>query len=80
MCDLFGKGLFQGSYITEEQICELHVYLDYQVINDNPVKGRGEGGLQLVAALSFGQDGAQRQAVAKAELCLPATIQGESGP
>ena len=55
-------------------------YLDSQVIHNNTVKGRSEGSLQLVAALPFGQDGAQGQAVAKGELGLPAAIQGESGP
>ena len=55
-------------------------YLNSQVIHNNTIEGRGEGSLQLVAALSFGQDGAQGQAVAKGEFSLPAAIQGESGP
>ena len=55
-------------------------YLDSQVIHNNTVKGRGEERLQLVAALAFGQDGAQGQAVAEGEFSLPAAIQGKSGP
>lgn len=57
-----------------------HSHLDSQVIHNNTVKGRGEGRLQLEAALPFGQDGAQGQAIAKGKFGLPAAIQGESGP
>ena len=57
-----------------------HAYLDSQVIHNNTIKGRGERGFQLVAALPFSQDGAQGQAVAEGELSLPAAIQGEPRP
>ena len=55
-------------------------HLDGEIINDDIVKGAAEQGLQLYGALAFCHDGAQRKAVAKGELGLPAAVQREPGP